>query len=246
MEDVTPRGWVRSSVRFDKLKMREVSKVRKFMLMGALVAIVIAALSVPALAQNGIDDERDAFKHAFRAALKDNANENEDWSFNRDFFNAFYGDFANYYGLEREDYRGDDERRWDDGEQRWNDDWRDERRDWRDDRRDDDRNNDRNNNRNNNNDEVAPAVSQDFEQRAESGDVNQSFNVSNSGDNSNQCAGIQGVANTGNAQNQVGIIQYGSEADDFDFEDVNSTITVSPSNSTSCDQRVNQAASASS
>ena len=243
MEDVTPSGWVRSSVRFDKLKMREVSKVRKFMLMGALVAIVIAALSVPALAQDGIEDERDAFKHAFRAAFEDNA---DDWngSANRNFFNAFYDDFANYYGgSEREDYRGDDERRWDDGDQRWDDNWRDDWRDWRDDNRRDD---ERNDERNNNNDEVAPAVSQNFEQRAESGDVNQSFNVSNSGDNSNQCAGIQGVANTGNAQNQVGIIQYGSEADEFDFEDVNSTITVSPSNSTLCEQQVNQAASASS
>jgi hypothetical protein len=96
--------------------------------------------------------------------------------------------------------------------------------------------------------DVVPAseITQETEQEAQSGDIDQSFNVSNSGDNSNQCAGIQGVANTGNAQNQVGIIQYGSEADDFDFEDVNSSITVSPSNSTSCDQRVNQAASASS
>jgi hypothetical protein len=42
----------------------------------------------------------------------------------------------------------------------------------------------------------------------------------------------------------TGVIQYGSEADDFEFEDVGSAITVSPSNSTSCDQRVNQAASA--
>jgi hypothetical protein len=90
-----------------------------------------------------------------------------------------------------------------------------------------------------------PAVSQDFEQRAESGDVNQSFNVSNSGDNSNQCAGIQGVANTGNAQNQVGVIQYGSEADDIEFEDSGASITVSPNSFTSCDQQVNQAASAS-
>ncbi len=87
-------------------------------------------------------------------------------------------------------------------------------------------------------------IGQEFEQEAESGDVNQSFDVSNTGDNSNQCAGIQGVANTGNAQNQTGVLQYGSTADDFSFEDSGSSINVSPSNSTSCDQQVNQAASA--
>ena len=87
-------------------------------------------------------------------------------------------------------------------------------------------------------------ISQESEQESDSGDVNQSFNVSNTGDNSNQCAGIQGVANTGNAQNQTSLIQYGSEADDFEFDEVGSTITVSPENSTTCDQQVNQAASA--
>ena len=32
-----------------------------------------------------------------------------------------------------------------------------------------------------------------------SGEVNQTFEVSSTGDNSNQCANVQGVANTGNA-----------------------------------------------
>ncbi len=87
-------------------------------------------------------------------------------------------------------------------------------------------------------------IGQEFDQEAESGDVDQSFDVSSTGDNSNQCVGIQGVANTGNAQNQVGVLQYGSEADDFDFEDNGASIEVSPENSTTCDQQVNQAASA--
>jgi hypothetical protein len=87
-------------------------------------------------------------------------------------------------------------------------------------------------------------VDQDFEQEAESGDVDQSFNVSNTGDNSNQCAGVQGVANTGNAQNQISVLQNGVEADDFSFEDSGSSIEVNPTNYTSCDQEVNQAASA--
>jgi hypothetical protein len=52
------------------------------------------------------------------------------------------------------------------------------------------------------------------------------------------------VTNTGNVQNQIGITQIGSDADDFEFEDVGSNIDVSPTNTTSCDQQVNQAASA--
>jgi hypothetical protein len=88
-------------------------------------------------------------------------------------------------------------------------------------------------------------IGQEGEQEADSGEVDQSFTVTNEGDNSNQCAGIQGVANTGNAQNQTNLIQYGSDAGDFEFDEVGSNIDVSPSNSTECDQQVNQAASAS-
>ena len=87
-------------------------------------------------------------------------------------------------------------------------------------------------------------IGQEGEQESESGDVDQSFTVTSEGDNSNQCAGIQGVANTGNAQNQTNLIQYGSEADDFEFDEVGSNVDVSPSNSTTCDQQVNQAATA--
>ena len=88
-------------------------------------------------------------------------------------------------------------------------------------------------------------IGQESEQETESGEVDQSFEVAGSGDNSNQCANIQGVGQTGNVQNQIDLIQYGSEADDFEFDEVGSTITVSPENSTTCDQQVNQAASAS-
>src|ERR671921_950294 len=72
-------------------------------------------------------------------------------------------------------------------------------------------------------------IGQEGEQEGESGDVDQSFTVTSEGDNSNQCAGIQGVANTGNAQNQIDILQYGSEADEFEFEEVGSNVDVSPS-----------------
>ena len=88
-------------------------------------------------------------------------------------------------------------------------------------------------------------ISQDNEQEAESGDLNQKVDVTGGGANSNQCVGAQVAGNTGNAQSQIGLIQYASTADDFEFEDVGSTITVSPTNTTKCDQQVNQAASAS-
>jgi hypothetical protein len=99
--------------------------------------------------------------------------------------------------------------------------------------------------RDDNNNNFVPAVTQDFEQEAESGDVDQSFDVSGTGDNSNQTVGIQGVANTGNAQNQLGVIDAGGFGDfEFEFEDVGSTIEVSPTNTVTSDQEVNQAAAA--
>jgi hypothetical protein len=178
--------------------------LKKFMLLGSLVALVVAALALPALAQDrsplGNDDRDDQrFEQRFDR-WQEQADER---GFTDDEATDFYLDrFAQFYGLDDEDW--------------WNDDF----------------------------DEVDPAVSQSFDQQARSGDVNQSFNVSNTGDNSNQCLGIQGVANTGNAQNQTGVIQYGSAADDFSFEDSGATIEVSPTNYTSCDQQVNQAATA--
>ena len=85
----------------------------------------------------------------------------------------------------------------------------------------------------------------DFDQEAESGDVDQSFDVSSTSDNSNQTVGTQGAANTGNAQNQIGITHFGSDADDFELDDVGSSIEVSPTNTTSSRQVVDQSASAS-
>jgi hypothetical protein len=84
----------------------------------------------------------------------------------------------------------------------------------------------------------------DFEQDAESGDVNQTYVITNTGDNSNQCVGLQSVANTGNAQDQTSLFQIGSDADDFDFDNGGSNIDMSPTNTTTCDQEVNQAATA--
>jgi hypothetical protein len=88
-------------------------------------------------------------------------------------------------------------------------------------------------------------ISQENEQSADSGDLNQQSTITGGGDNSNQCVGAQQAGNTGNAQSQIGVIQYASDADDFEFDETGASIDVSPTNTTSCNQQVNQAASAS-
>jgi hypothetical protein len=105
---------------------------------------------------------------------------------------------------------------------------------------------------------VADDIDQETEQEAESGEVDQAFEVTGSGDNSNQCAGIQGAANTGNAQNLIGVVQLDEDNDfdgdgrldrnrdgGFEFEEIGSTLEMSPESSSTCVQQVNQAASAS-
>ena len=87
-------------------------------------------------------------------------------------------------------------------------------------------------------------VGQEAAQEAESGDVDQSFESSSTGDNSNQCLAPSFVTNTGNAQNQISLVQDGSTAGDFEFDEVSSDITLGGTNETTCDQQVNQAASA--
>ena len=94
---------------------------------------------------------------------------------------------------------------------------------------------------------AAPAfaqVEQEDEQEGESGEVDQSFEVSGSGSNANQCAPIQGTAQSGNPQSVTDLIEANSDTDEFEFEENGSTITTSPSGSTECVQEVNQAASA--
>jgi hypothetical protein len=92
-------------------------------------------------------------------------------------------------------------------------------------------------------------IGQEAEQETESGEVGQDFSATSEGDNSSQCAAIQGVGQTGNSQNQLDLVQYESEADDFEFDEVGSSITVNPNEDVddvyTCTTRVNQAASAS-
>src|SRR4051812_20737942 len=86
-------------------------------------------------------------------------------------------------------------------------------------------------------------VSQSNEQNVESGDSSQTFNVTGGGDNSNACQGIQGISNTGNSVNSTNVLQYASLGDIGVSDSGN--FTISPSQSTTCKQAVNQAASAS-
>ncbi len=60
-----------------------------------------------------------------------------------------------------------------------------------------------------------------------SGDANQSANVTNTGDNVNQCVAILPVANTGNATNATGVAQLDSEDDEVELQD-GSTIRIPP------------------
>lgn len=82
-------------------------------------------------------------------------------------------------------------------------------------------------------------VSQSFKQETESGDVDQSFEISGGGDNSNQCVNAQGVSNTGNVQDTSGFVSFDSDIDEFEQEDIGSELTVDGSSEVTCDQQVN-------
>jgi hypothetical protein len=226
---------------------REVSSMRKFMILGALVALVVSALALPALAQqNGLpfgDEDQEDYYENLWDGFEDRYGNSEDW----EDFEDLYEDRFEEQGF----FAFADERLFEDEDDRFADEgfffgedgffgeegFEDEGFFFGDDRFEDDDRFDPNG--------FGAGIYQGFDQEAESGDVNQSFEVSNTGDNSNQCANVQGVANTGNAQNQIGVLQYGSDADDFSFEDSGASIEVSPNSSTRCDQAVNQAATAS-
>ena len=112
-------------------------------------------------------------------------------------------------------------------------------------------------------------VSQSNEQEVESGDATQNVNVTGGGDNSNACQGVQGITNTGNATNNTSVLQATPSNNNGSFDgnnrfdhrhffngngfnnggdvqvDNSGNLDISPSNSTSCNQQVNQAATAS-
>jgi hypothetical protein len=113
---------------------------------------------------------------------------------------------------------------------------------------------------------AVPAAAQsdlESEQEGESGEADQSADLSQSGDNANQCVGVQPVSNTGNAITAIDIIlqlptgeqelrRHDIEAFldlidelDLDLEDIGSTIELDPEQAVECAQAVDQAATAS-
>jgi hypothetical protein len=88
-------------------------------------------------------------------------------------------------------------------------------------------------------------IGQEFSQETdETGDVDLSLGIGNSGNNSSQCVAPMQFGNTGNLQNQQGFLQYGSNADDIEFS--GSEFVFAPQQLVSCDQSVEQSAAASS
>jgi hypothetical protein len=82
---------------------------------------------------------------------------------------------------------------------------------------------------------------QEAEQDADSGDVDQSVDVVNTGDNVNLCLGVLQAANTGNAQNAQGVVQDDSEADEVELEG-GSSLTITPQLIVDCRQIIYQIA----
>jgi hypothetical protein len=113
-----------------------------------------------------------------------------------------------------------------------------------------------------------PLLTQDSDQDVTSGSSIQNIDVVGGGDNSNQCVSIQPVSNTGNVANQVSAAQLGAQQGDDGVVrdrngdpvildengdgageqvmgiDASGNLVIDPSQSVSCDQQVNQAATA--
>ena len=105
---------------------------------------------------------------------------------------------------------------------------------------------------------AVPAAAQtdlESEQEGESGVIDQLGEILNSGDNANQCVGLQPVSNTGNAVTVVELVipSVDNIQDvldiidelDLDLEDIGSTIEMDPEQAVECAQAVDQAAAAS-
>ena len=93
---------------------------------------------------------------------------------------------------------------------------------------------------------AAPAVaqvSQGFSQEdVESGDVEPVVEFSNKGNNVNACLTVHQAANSGNVQNEQGVVQYETEVDDIGFG--GSSITFETESAGECVQTIEQAAAA--
>ncbi len=93
---------------------------------------------------------------------------------------------------------------------------------------------------------AAPAiaqVSQGFsEEDVESGDVEPTVEISNKGNNVNLCPTVHQAANSGNVQNEQGVVQYETVVDDIGFG--GSSITMGAESAGECTQTIEQAAAA--
>ena len=93
---------------------------------------------------------------------------------------------------------------------------------------------------------AAPAiaqVSQGFsEEDVESGGVTPAVGISNKGDNVNLCPTVLQSANSGNVQNEQGVVQYETGVDDIGFG--GSSITIGAESAGECTQTIEQAAAA--
>ena len=79
---------------------------------------------------------------------------------------------------------------------------------------------------------------------SETGDVNLSFGVSQTGNNSNQCVTPLQFGNTGSNQNAQEFSSFGSSVDDVEFE--GGDFTFAPVLNASCNQAVQQSSAPSS
>ena len=91
-----------------------------------------------------------------------------------------------------------------------------------------------------------PSVSNGVAQESETGNVNESFSVEQTGSNSNQCVTPQQFGNSGSQQNGQPVLQYNSISDGFfgSIEPEGSSFTFAPSETAPCTQQVQQSAAA--
>ncbi len=91
---------------------------------------------------------------------------------------------------------------------------------------------------------IAQVVGQEVGNSNASGDVELSFSVQSTGNNSNQCVTPLQFGNTGSNQNGQAFLQYASTADDLEGE--GATFTFAPELTAPCTQQVQQSSAASS
>ncbi len=93
---------------------------------------------------------------------------------------------------------------------------------------------------------AAPAIAQvgqEFsEEDVESGGVAPVTEITNSGNNANICPTVLQNANSGNVQNEQGVVQYQVGVDDIGFG--GSSITMGAESAGECTQTISQAAAA--